>query len=404
MSYLLNGIPSNCCGCRACEDACSVSAITFVEDKTGGYVYPKIDTEKCIACKACQKVCPLGDNALSGNALNKAYVAKHKNAEVLSKSASGGAFQGFVSVLSKQYHDIVIYGAKLDENHKVILDAVYSANEAAVFSKSKYVQSNANHCYSRVKADLQKNKTVLFTGLPCQVGALRQYLKRDYENLICIDIVCHGVPSQHLFDMYLREVEHKAGGKKIVRYVFRNKKDITPHMNSSTVLIEFADKSEKVIDSVFDPYLRMYHGRINYRPSCYKCRFATPQRMGDVTIADGYGANRIKSHLNTREGVSLVLPNTEKGAALVEHLKDVMEVYDMDYSLALSLNGCLTTATREPKARSAFISMINSGETFHKSAEKAIKVGMFEKLLRRILTFRQMNRLQALHRKILKKK
>lgn len=203
---------NSCCGCRACEQICPQKCIEMVEDSEG-FIYPRIDKSKCINCGKCKKVCPMVNNQRTENTYKQKFyklIINDKN--ILQESSSGGAFTAIVnSIFSLNTENkFKIYGSILDIDMKVKHIGIENIDELYRFRKSKYVQSNMQDCYTQIKRELKDNYTIIFTGTPCQVAGLKNFLNNtNTEKLYTIDIICHGVPSQLVFDEYIKALQKK---------------------------------------------------------------------------------------------------------------------------------------------------------------------------------------------------
>ena len=299
----------NCCGCLACVEACPVNAIKTIEDEKG-FWYPHIDENLCIECGNCKKACcfskPHSSTSLT------AYAAKHNDENTRLHSRSGGVFTALSdSVLAE---DGVVYGSALTEDFLACHKRAVTPIERDAFCGSKYIQSNMVGIYGSIKNDLNNKKYVLFSGTPCQVGAVKNYVG-DMENLILIDIVCHGVPSPMVWRDYLNYQERLHNGR--ITYVdFRDKRfGWKAHRESFTINnINYDD----------DIFTKLFYSHLILRPSCFECPYKCIDRVGDITIADFWGIEKAIPDFNDDKGVSLVLLNSEKGKKLFytsrEHL------------------------------------------------------------------------------------
>lgn len=221
-----------CTGCAACMNVCAHNAISMAEQGVCGYIYPTIDQNKCIGCGICVKTCPV-NTPIKFNAPLKAFAAISKDHDDLMTSASGGASSVLVnSILTKNG---IVYGC-VQRNYKHIShERIDKIEDAYLLKGSKYVQSDIGYIYRDVKEDLKTSKTVLFTGTPCQIAGLKSYLKKDYDNLILVDLVCHGVPSQKLLaedvENLLRDYPNVERNK--VHVEFRRKKIVQECLNET---------------------------------------------------------------------------------------------------------------------------------------------------------------------------
>lgn len=379
--YLLTKNKSNCYGCRACEEACPKNCINMREDEET-FLYPVVDIEKCINCNLCHKVCPANTKIMASDSSEKNAVAfVHKDENVVFNSSSGGAFTAILENVVDE--NTVVFGVSYDENLQVKHDFALSLEDTVKFRKSKYVQSNTNGCFKKAKEFLNLGKKVVFTGTPCQIAALKNYLGNiNYENLFCIDLVCHGVPSQRLFDMHVSEISRL---KKVVEFNFRYKKISQNGMcNSRTAEIKREDNSVVIAEIRNDAFLKAYYSRLIYRPSCRECKYASPNRVSDMTIADAWGIEKKYSELNALAGCSLIISNNEKGRCVLEQLSSKMRLYDVGVQWATENNEQLRKPTTMHKNREKFFASISSGDSFGKAVDKALKRSFVVKIISKI--------------------
>lgn len=358
---MIQCINANCYGCRGCEEICPTKAITMEEDRET-FLYPKIDSEKCVKCGLCDKVCPIKyehfidvDNAI-------AKVGMAKDREVILESSSGGAFTALYRyAISKEY---TVYGVKYDEKMQVIIDAAKTEKECQKFRKSKYIQANTNGCFERIRKQLSNDEGVLFSGTPCQVAALNNYLSVRAQNtkkLLTISILCHGVPSQKLFDMY-KEEEQKREKSEMLSFTFRYKRKDGQPINSRSAIVKFANGKEYIRDKEKDAFLRGYYQRLFYRPSCMTCEFARNERVADITIFDAWNIEKRYSHYNPLEGTSIVLAASDKGKAILEKISNEMELEELPIKWVLESQCLFRMPTSEHKNRDRFFEFfVNKG-------------------------------------------
>lgn len=344
--YLVNHDMHDCCGCGACFNVCPKKCITMKEDQDG-FMFPEIDRASCINCHLCEKVCPEEVFPEIAQRLETPVISAVivKDEALLLKSASGGAFTEIVHwFLSKG--DGYIYGAVWDENLKVKHICSWNDEHLGEIRGSKYVMSDLGECFAAIKQQLQEGYRVLFSGTPCQVAAVRNYIGAN-ENLICIDLVCHGVPSQKLFDDYIAEEESRLK-KKIIKVGFHHK-IYRKKWTSRNILITTEDGKKIERTRYQSDYLRAYHPCLMNRESCYECRYSKPERYGDITIGDFWGITRFYQQLIVERGVSIVQVNTKVGAEILEYLKNQMEYYTIDRSKYLKLFGNSLAKSGGPK-------------------------------------------------------
>ena len=326
---------TDCCGCTACESICPKDAITMQPDALG-FLYPKIDLNRCIDCGLCEKVCAFNDNYDKKQNLENplAYAVRHKNIEEVETSRSGAAFIAFSDWVLEQGG--VVYGAGYTDHFRVIHKRATTTGERDEFKGSKYVQSDLNNVFRQIKKDLKDGLVVLFSGTPCQTSGLRSYMdKRLMEKLFIIDIVCHGVPSPSVWRDYLayQEKKHHCIFDEIS---FRNKRILgwADHKES------FAYKGKTIISSI---YTRLFYKHIMFRHSCEVCHFTNLKRPSDITIADFWGWEKTDAHMNAdNKGISLVFINSNKGLEWFGKVRKNVE------AISAKLEDCLQPNLQHP--------------------------------------------------------
>lgn len=322
-----------CCGCGACEQICSKHAISMRSNKEG-FLYPKLEESLCVDCGLCSKICPELHAADSLNPTGYPLAAQAKANKVLDKSSSGGIFSVVAEYVLN--NGGVVVGAELTENMKVRHVIVDNVRELNKLCGSKYAQSNTSNIYKSVKELLQQGRFVFFTGTPCQVSALKLFLRRPFENLLTADLICHGVPSPLMFNMIVEYLEKKYKGK-VMDYQFRSKK-LTgwSRVSACTMLINGKIKHiyyNEMMRAFFQAFL---DGHV-LRMDCYQCPFTRTERAGDFTMADFWSLKSTNPKFpRQHRGVSMILVNTEKGQSILEACLDkiYMESSDLDVILA----------------------------------------------------------------------
>lgn len=313
----------NCCGCRTCEKVCPKQAIQMKPD-VGGFLYPVIDSEKCIDCGLCLKKCAFQSGYKKRKEFEPfyGYGARHLSEEEYKKSRSGAAFAALSDRILEE--NGVIYGAGFDEEQGFFYvkhKAAVTAEQRDEFRGSKYVQSDLNDVFPRIKEDLEAGKTVLFSGTGCQVGALYSYLPKEYENLYSVDIVCHGTPAPAIWAdfLHMREEEYKGS---ITNVDFRDKLKYGWTAHRETISIDGKPVSSRIFGSIFSQ-------GVSYRPSCFECVYANKNRPGDITIADFWGHEKaLGEKWDDDMGISLCLVNNAHGMELWEKARVDMEWID----------------------------------------------------------------------------
>jgi coenzyme F420-reducing hydrogenase beta subunit len=316
-----------------------------------GFAYPEIDKNSCINCHLCEKVCPVEHPDYSNNDKPDVYAVLLKDVEERKKSSSGGAFFAIAKFVLN--NNGVVIGATMDEMHQVRHIMVESLDELFRLRGSKYVQSELGFIFAQVKDVLTKDKWCYFVGTGCQVAGLKAYLKKDYPKLITSDIVCHGAPSQALFDKHIKYLEDRYHDK-VVNYYFRDNESW-----GGCEICEFENK-EPVVNPSYElsPYLYSFMYGMTLRQSCYNCKFACVPRQGDITLADFWGVKEFFPEINDIHGVSLVLINTQSGKTIWELIKNNYEYYRSSISDAAKYNGNLVKVLRKPIIRDSIYKQI----------------------------------------------
>ncbi|MGI6608089.1 MAG: Coenzyme F420 hydrogenase/dehydrogenase, beta subunit C-terminal domain [Erysipelotrichaceae bacterium] len=381
----------DCSGCGACKAVCPVDCISFSYDEEG-FLYPTA-SDKCINCGMCESVCPLNDEKICDKDITEQYsiAGRHKDDDVWQKSASGGAF----TAICETYQPDVIFGAKFEEL-KVVHDYITDIKEIDVFRKSKYVQSDMKNTHRQLKKMLEENKKVLFSGTPCQVAGVKKYLKKEYDNLLCVDLVCHGVGSPGVFEKYIEYLEKKYNSK-VKTFTFRHKKKKFGRMDDYIVLLEFADGRK--IEHENDLYNSAFLQALLLRPSCEKCKFSNRNRQGDLTISDFKRKYELLPEIKDIENFSTVLINTEKGRNVAEKLSEAMIIYDTEIENIVKTNTPLRQASKFNKNREKFFLEMSNGDSVDIVLKKYVSVAGLHVRLWLLLP----DRMRALIKRMIKK-
>lgn len=361
----------DCCGCHACASICPKQCIVMQEDEQG-FLYPKVEQSTCIDCRLCEKVCPVINQSEPRKAL-KVYAAKNTNEEIRLKSSSGGIFTPLAESIIDDRG--VVFGAKFDENWNVVHSWTDTKDGIADFRGSKYVQSTIGNTYTEAREFLKQGRKVLFSGTPCQIAGLKKFLRKEYDNLLTVDVVCHGVPSPLVWRKYLEEVRENIRAKREA-----GKNTVSSSLNDLPVItaISFRDKthgwkkfgfrlryaaSEAAENSVSVPandsdstllqpfpdnvFMNGFLKNLYLRPSCYACASRSGKSGSDISIADFWGVQNYYPEFDDDKGIGLVLVNTEKGRNAYEQVNaDSME---STYEQGLNHNPCLEHSVARTK-------------------------------------------------------
>lgn len=305
-----------CCGCFACADACPKKAITMT--LKNGFLYPEIDSEMCVECGLCETVCAFKKPKADAANCIEAFAVKAQES-VRMASSSGGAFTLLSDYVLEKGG--TVYGAAYDEAMCVRHKRAETETDRDKMRGSKYIQSNLSGVYKFVKEDLNAGKTVLFTGIPCQVGALKSFLGKPYENLITVDLICHGVPSIEVWQKFV-EFINKKYGRTMTDYAFRDK---SVSWRSYSPKVTFSDGTTVGANNATGSYIELFRYDVALRPSCTQCPYASAHREGDFTMGDFWGIENAFPKLDDRKGVSALLVNSEKAAEILGAIQDKAE-------------------------------------------------------------------------------
>lgn len=331
----------DCCGCSACVSICPKTAIRFIQDSEG-FDYPHVDVDKCVECGLCEKICPIIqrksiDKSVANPLQYKAVRIKDK--KILSESSSGGAF----TILADIIFDLngCVCGVEYSEEglpHHIIID---NKEELYKLRGSKYVQSNILGIFSAIKQRLLNGQYVLFSGTSCQVDGLKKYLRKDYANLLTVDLVCHSIPSPLIYKEYLTYCSKKLK-KEIVSIDMRYKKT---YGWSHRYSYRYCFKDGKsVIDSPFVVnWGRLFFSEMINRPSCGDCQYANLNRVSDFTIADFWDDDKKRTDIYSKDGTSLLLVNTEKGINALRNCQNNFYSWNITKEEALQPSLCHST-------------------------------------------------------------
>ena len=335
----------DCCGCESCAQACPKRCISMREDAEG-FLYPEVDRDLCVDCHLCERVCPVLNQGEERKPL-RSYAAKNKDEEIRRRSSSGGIF----TLLAERVidEDGVVFGARFDERWNVVHGYTETREGLAAFRGSKYVQSQLGDSYRQAESFLKSGRKVLFSGTPCQIAGLRLFLRKEYDNLLTVDFICHGVPSPGVWREYLREeiVRQRIGKNSVLSHPNRVQGDIRVenisfrdkrlgwkkfsfaltlsvpggHGANNTVLL-----SEPLDKNI---YLRGFLSDLYLRPSCYTCPAKCMKSGSDVTIGDFWGIKRVYPSFDDDKGVSVLLIHTDH--VFVNSLLSSMEARECTY-------------------------------------------------------------------------
>lgn len=359
-----------CCGCSACVQICPKKCIEFKEDEKG-FSYPHVQLNLCIDCGLCEKVCPCLNQDSKRKPI-KVFMAINPNESVRAQSSSGGVFSLFAEKIVDDGG--VVFGVRFNDDWDVVHDCVENKEELGCFRGSKYVQSIIGESYIRAQRYLKEGRKVLFSGTSCQVAGLKRFLGKEYENLLTIDVVCHGVPSplvwREYLDLILRyskkepcSIQQKNNKHALLEVSFREK-------SYGWKKFSFVAKVQPIMDGVIDQgaidapftlvheslynnlFLQIFLKNLCLRPSCYSCPAKKGTCGSDITVADFWGINEFAPEWDDDRGTSAVLVNTEKAMSYFDCLNVNKE--ETSYEKVFNCNRSIERSVKETKYTSLF--------------------------------------------------
>ncbi|MBQ8658548.1 MAG: Coenzyme F420 hydrogenase/dehydrogenase, beta subunit C-terminal domain [Clostridia bacterium] len=350
----------NCTGCGACVNACPKSCISL--DALGGigHVYPVIEELRCLECGVCKKVCP--QNKLPNLIVpQKTYAAFSLDEKERKIASSGGLASYFTRKILE--NGGVVYGCSSNlKDRKICHIRCENKEQAQELRGSKYVQSSMEDCYQHCKTDLLEGKEVLFIGLPCQIAGLKSFLGKEQEHLTTVDLICHGVAPQKLLFEHLVDCKSEAG----TNISFRSP-------SGYRLIVRKAEQTLLNVNSIDDLYYIGFLAGLYFRKSCYQCRYATKERIGDLTLGDFWGLGKeIPFDGDIKDGVSLLLVNTDKGGSLLARYREGLFFVERTLQEAQKENQNLVHPSPKHRNTEKF-SLIYSKQGFKKAAKKCLK-------------------------------
>ena len=364
-----------CCGCEACIQRCPQQCITLHEDGEG-FLYPETDEGRCIDCGLCEKVCPVIFQGTARRPLN-VYAAKNPDEEIRWESSSGGVFTLLAEKILSEGG--VVFGARFDARWEVVHDYTENVEGLSAFRGSKYVQSRIGDSFRQTECFLKTGRKVLFSGTPCQIAGLKLFLKKEYDNLLTVDFICHGVPSPGVWRKYLKEIAaRRAAGKNTVLYASLNKsgdvlrdisfisfrdKTLSWKKFSFVVCFSATDGAEK--NSVLlsedlhtNLFLKGFLADLYLRPSCYACPVKKLKSGSDLTIGDFWGVEYVLPRIDDGQGVSIIMSHNLKGQNICSSLN--CDLWEIAYEQVIKGNSAVTNSCIKPLQRKIFFDRYES--------------------------------------------
>lgn len=363
----------NCCGCSACAQRCPQQCISMVEDEEG-FMYPRVGESFCVDCGLCEKVCPVLNQGEIRKPL-EVYAALNPNNEIRLESSSGGIFTIISSMIIKQGG--VVFGAVFDQNWEVYHTYTETEEKISAFRGSKYVQSRIEETFKQIENFLKRGRLVLFSGTSCQVLGLKRFLYKGYDNLLTIEIVCHGVSSPKIWREYFKSLNLSQVGNVQFKDKRSGWRGYSFTIVSKDGAILFSEKASE------NKYMMAFFRNLTLRPSCFACPAKEGKSGADITLADYWGIEHFFPNMDDNKGVSFVCCNTIKGYQYLSNLN--IQMQKANYDASLKYNPCIYKSTLEPTNRIVF------WQNYHKQGILALlklkKEGpsIFKRIINRII-------------------
>ena len=334
---------SPCTGCGLCVSVCTHGAVTL-EENEDGFLAAKVDTTRCIGCRACEKMCARLAQ-VKGHDTHRFYEAWSKDEAQRRAASSGGVFGELAADCLRRGG--VVFGVAMRGTDFPRFVAVERPEDLAQLRGSKYLQADPGHIFAEVAAALKAGRPVLFAGVSCQVRAARVRFGERYPNLLLIDLACFGTPSRHLFRSFLAQI---GNSDTITNVAFRDK---SRSWRAYSMALTHADGAQTLIHKEASPFMKGFLCHLSINESCYSCRSALHDRPGDITLGDCWGRPRREDE---RNGVSVVIAHTPAGDAALGRIREALHLEPIEANIALSLNEGLVAHSGEiPAARTPFL-------------------------------------------------
>lgn len=355
---------SQCCGCSACAQRCPKQCISMQMDNEG-FLYPQVDISKCVDCHLCEKVCPVINQYDTRTPL-KVYAAKNSVDEVRRLSSSGGIFTLLAEQTIKDGG--VVFGACWDNEWNVKHDCVDNLSDLQRFRSSKYLQSVIGDNYLKAEQFLKTGRKVMFTGTPCQIAGLKHFLRKEYDNLLAVEIICHSVPSPGVWQQFLTTRLHTLKWNKsdIRNISFRDKKT---GWKTYSFVIENKDGNSFIELSSKNAFMRGFLADLYTRPSCHACSAKQLKSGSDLTLGDFWGIESLMPEIDDDKGVSAIIVNSDKGKQVLHNIN--VELHEVQYDDLTTRNPALVKSFPKTPKRTEFFK--EDGFTFEEKVKRLAK-------------------------------
>lgn len=402
-----------CCGCEACIQACPKNCISLIQDSEG-FLYPNVNCSTCVDCGLCEKVCPIMNQREQTKPL-EVWAAQNTDEEIRKQSSSGGIATNLAEKIIEEGG--VVFGVIMNDKHEAVHTFADTKQQLSAFMGSKYVQSRIGDSFKHVRSFLKSGKKVLFIGTPCQISGLKQFLRKDYENLYTVDFICHGVPSSGVFKWYLQEEINKyvsarkgrknsvsispihsipkgdiqlPDGLKVMDIRFRDKREGWKKYSFDLRLAEASGDGKQNTVSISanitkNIFLKGFCLDLYLRPSCHQCHFRNYRSGSDITIADFWGQDIMFPEFDHDTGVSSVIIKTLKGQQLFKELENLKKE-ERTIDDVVRYNPSLIISKKESYRRHKFWSLVGK-YSFEDTVMKTINLSWPERILSKLYEF-----------------
>lgn len=364
-----------CCVCSSCANICPYNCISLISDKEG-FLYPYVDKDKCIECGMCEKACPI---LYKSNIVreNVAYISFANENNIRTNSSSGGIFPVIAEFILDNKG--IVFGAAFDLNFEVHHIGIYDKKDLSKLMGSKYVQSDMGTIYKEARDELLCGRKVLFSGTPCQIAGLKKFLKKEYENLFTIDLLCHGVPSPKLWEKYLRDQEELYGAS--IENISMRKKTLGWRLFSMNIQFDNGDIYSKNLKE--DRFMRLFLNNICLRPSCYNCEFKDVNRNSDITLGDCWGIEKYMPYMDDDMGTSVIITHSKKGQEILRQISGRITIQEAILDKAVRPDSDSRKSVNRHVNISEFYKKLNDGESTIQLIE-LIKPSLYEMLVNKL--------------------
>lgn len=354
---------SSCCGCSACYAICPKQCISLSADKEG-FLYPVVNAEVCINCGLCEKVCPVL-HPKKKESQPDVFAAINTDEKIRQQSSSGGIF----TLIAEKIIDEggVVFGARFNENWEVVHDYTETKEGLSYFRSSKYVQSNLGNAFNQAKAFLDTGRKVMFTGTPCQIAGLKNFLRKSYDNLLAVDVVCHGVPSPVVWKEYLNQSVKNIYKKQPLSKGTLKLKDVIQNISFRSkengwknyhVAIEYKNGERESVPFYQNVYMNAFLSDFSLRPSCYACPAKLDNMQGDITLADCWGVDKLKPEIDDDKGCGLMLIHNPAIWKQYDEVSSIVK-YPLDLSDVVKYNPMIMVSATVPVNRTLFFDLLS---------------------------------------------